>query len=114
MNKRVFIYFLAIAFSGFSQPTNPSKIGDSLHKDPFLNTVEQSLNAFYLEYEAAENVDSIRQALDYLPTDLPVYSDDVHCKRLDEMNEISPFHLDCNPSTLSTIKYFLQKKTRFY
>jgi membrane-bound lytic murein transglycosylase D len=84
-----------------------------LHKDPFLNTVEQSLNAFYLEYEAAENVDSIRQALDYLLTDLPVYSDDVYCKRLDEMNEISPFHLDCNPSTLSTIKYFLQKRRGF-
>ena len=104
MNKRVFIYFLAIAFSGFSQPTNPPKIGDSLHKDSFLNTVEQSLNAFYLEYEDLENVDSIRQALEYLPTDLPVYSDEVYCKRLDEMNEISPFHLDCNQSTLSTIK----------
>lgn len=113
MNKRVFIYFLAIAFSGFSQPTNPPKIGDSLHKDSFLNAVEQSLNAFYLEYEDLENVDSIRQALEYLPTDLPVYSDEVYCQRLDEMNEISPFHLDCNQSTLSTIKYFLQKRRGF-
>ena len=113
MNIRVFIYFLAIAFSSFSQPTNPPKIGDSLHKDPFLNTVEQSLNAFYVEYEAKENVDSIRQSLEYLPTDLPVYADEVYCERLDEMNEISPFHLDCNPSTLSTIKYFLQKRRGF-
>ena len=113
MNKRVFIYFLAIAFSGFSQTTNLPKIGDSLHKDTFLNTVEQSLNAFYLDYEDLENVDSIRQALEYLPTDLPVYSDEVYCQRLDEMNEISPFHLDCNQSTLSTIKYFLQKRRGF-
>ena len=113
MKKRVIIYFVLITFWGFSQPTNPSKIGDSLHKDPFLNTVEQSLKQFYLEYATTENVDSLRQILEYLPTDIPVYSDEVYCERLGKMNEMSPFHLDCNQSTLSTIKYFLQKRRGF-
>ena len=113
MKKRVIIYFVLITFWGFSQPTNPSKIGDSLHKAPFLNTVEQSLKQFYLEYATTENVDSLRQILEYLPTDIPVYSDEVYCERLGKMNEMSPFHLDCNQSTLSTIKYFLQKRRGF-
>ena len=113
MKTRVIIYFVLIAFWGFSQPTNPSKIEDSLHKDPFLNTIEQSLKQFYLEYATTENVDSLRQILEYLPTDIPVYSDEVYCERLGKMNEMSPFHLDCNQSTLSTIKYFLQKRRGF-
>ena len=108
MNKINLIVCLALVFSSFSQGSNTPKIGDSLHKDPFLNTIEQSLNLFYNEYSGTENVDSIRQSLNYLPTDLPVFTDEVYCQRLDEMNEMSPFHLDCNSSTLSTLRYFVK------
>jgi membrane-bound lytic murein transglycosylase D len=113
INKGVLIVFLFHSLIGFSQTGNPLKIGDSLHKDPFLNTVEQSLDIFYKSYGAKVNADSIREALNYLPADQPVYSDDVYCERLNDMNEMSPFHLDCNPNTLSTIKYFLQKRRGF-
>ena len=113
MNKITLIVCLVLVFSGFSQGSNDPKIGDSLHKDPFLNTVEQSLSLFYKSYGETVNVDSIRQSLNYVPTDLPVFSDEVYCQRLDEMNEMSPFHLDCNPSTLKTLKYFLQKRRGF-
>lgn len=113
MNKLVLISFLMLVLGGFSQSKNTAKIGDSLHKDYFLNTVEQSLNLFYKEYSDTANIDSIRKALNYLPTDAPLFSDSVYCQRLESMNEMSPFHLDCNPSTLSTIKYFLQKRRGF-
>jgi membrane-bound lytic murein transglycosylase D len=112
VNKYLMFFFLFHCFMGVSQ-TNPPKVGDSLHKDPFLNTVEQSLSIFYKSYGKGVNVDSVRAVLNYLPSDLPVYSDEVYCERLNTMNEMSPFHLDCNPSTLSTIKYFLQKRRGF-
>ena len=59
INKGVLIVFLFHSLIGFSQTGNPPKIGDSLHKDPFLNTVEQSLDIFYKSYGAKVNTDSI-------------------------------------------------------
>ena len=45
--------------------------------------------------------------------DIPEYSDEVYCERLSVMNEMSPFHLDCNENTLSTIKFFTKKRRGF-
>lgn len=86
---------------------------DSLKGVALINTIEQSLNMFYAEYSPEGNYDSIIDALNYEQNDIPEFSDEVYCKRLGVMNEMSPFHLDCNEATLSTIRFFVQKRRGF-
>ena len=86
---------------------------DSLSGEAMINTIEQSLDMFYAEHSKGENYDSIIDALKYEPDQVPNFSDAVYCERLNVMNEMSPFHLDCNETTLKTIKFFTQKRRGF-
>lgn len=97
-----------------SSQTKPNQQGkDSLHKDSFLNTVEQSLNLFYSQYATDTNIDSLKQVIEASVAVQVKVSDEVYCERLDKINQMTPFHLDCNASTLSTIKYFVDKRKGF-
>ena len=104
--------FLAylISFSGYSQVENRPLKGD-----PFINTVEQSLLYHYSEYskKAIGNYDSIIDALNYDDGQVISFTDEEYCARLNEMNKLTPFHLDCNESTLSTIRFFAEKRRGF-
>lgn len=86
---------------------------DSLKGEAMIKTIEQSLDMFYAEYSPEGNYDSIIDALNYEVDEIPEFSDEVYCERLNVMNEMSPFHLDCNDITLSTIKFFVQKRRGF-
>lgn len=78
-----------------------------------INTIEQSLNLYYAEYSSSGNYDSIINALNYESTDMPEFDDSVYCARLYVMNEMSPFQLECNEQTLSTIRFFVKKRRGF-
>ena len=86
---------------------------DSLKGEAMIKTIEQSLDMFYAEYSPEGNYDSIIDALNYEPDEVPEFSDEVYCERLNVMNEMSPFHLDCNETTLSTIRFFVRKRRGF-
>lgn len=86
---------------------------DSLNGEAIIRTIEQSLDAFYADYADDPDYDSIIAALEYEASDVPTFSDEVYCERLNAMNEMSPFHLDCNDITLSTIKFFASKRRGF-
>ena len=86
---------------------------DSLRGEAMIKTIEQSLDLFYQENSTDSNYDSIIEALKFEKDDIPEYSDEVYCERLSVMNEVSPFHLDCNEATLKTIKFFAQKRRGF-
>lgn len=94
-------------------PSHLSKPSDSLKVDAFLNTVDQSLLLFYAEYAKSSNYDSIINALNYEPGEIPKFTDDEICKQLEKLNEVSPFHLDCNTATLNTIKFFAAQRRGF-
>jgi membrane-bound lytic murein transglycosylase D len=96
----------------FAQNYNLTK-EDSLKGAQIINTIEQSLDMFYAEYAPEGNYDSIIQALSYEQDSVPEFLDEVYCERLNVMNEMSPFHLDCNEETLSTIKFFARKRRGF-
>jgi membrane-bound lytic murein transglycosylase D len=115
MKKRLSILlFLFVSLVSFSQRTSPlSKPSDSLNPIAFINTVQQSLNLFYSDYANQSVYDSIIAALKYEPADLPTFSDDVYCQRLEDMSEHSPFHMDCNPTTLATLKFFVAQRRGF-
>lgn len=109
----IFLFLTAFLMLHAQTPKHLQRPGDSLHKDPFVNTVEQSLLLFYKDYANKKNYDSIVKALNYDGNDFPRFSDEVYCARLSEMNKMSPFHLDCNSATLSTIKFFVEKRRGF-
>jgi membrane-bound lytic murein transglycosylase D len=115
MIKLKLIFFSCIfALAANAQtPAHLVRPGDTLKKDAFINTVEQSLQLFLADYANQNNYDSIINALNYEPGDAPQFSDEVYCERLEKMNEMSPFHLDCNAATLSTIKFFAQNRRGF-
>lgn len=101
-----------ISFLGFSQPqSKETKYSD----DQFVNVVEQSLAMYYAEYAEKQNgnYDSIISALNYTEGQFVEFSDEVYCERLAEMNKLSPFKLDCNQATLSTIRFFASKRRGF-
>lgn len=78
-----------------------------------INAIEQSLNLYYAEYSSDGNYDSIINALNYEPSDMPEFDDSVYCGRLNVMNEMSPFQLECNEQTLKTIRFFVKKRRGF-
>lgn len=110
------IFLIIAGFNAsFGQtPVHLQKPGDTLHKEPFVNTVEQSLLLFYKEYAGFDkNYDSVIAALNYEKGDIPTFTDEEYCSRLEKLNEMSPFHLDCNKTTLTTIKFFAAKRRLF-
>lgn len=110
------IWMVVLLVSGFSFSQKPAHLvrpADTLNPDAFFNTVQQSLNLFYAEYANQNNYDSIINALKYEPNQVPTFSDEVYCQRLEEMSRKSPFHMDCNPATLSTIKFFASQRRGF-
>ncbi len=111
--KLVFFSCIFALAANAQTPAHLVRPGDTLKKDAFINTVEQSLQLFLADYANQNNYDSIINALNYEPGDAPQFSDEVYCERLEKMNEMSPFHLDCNAATLSTIKFFAQNRRGF-
>ncbi len=110
----MFLVSFAFVFSTVAQkPAHLIRPGDTLKKDAFINTVEQSLQLFLIDYANQNNYDSIIRALNYVQDDVPEFSDEVYCNRLKKLSEMSPFHLDCNPITLSTIKFFVNNRRGF-
>lgn len=110
------IYLIVIALLTFgttNAQTYTWTAEDSLNGEAMINTIEQSLNFYYAEQLNESNYDSIIAALNYETDSIPEFSDEVYCERLAEMNEMSPFHLDCNDATLSTIKFFAVKRRGF-
>lgn len=85
---------------------------DSLKGEAMIKTIEQSLDMFYAEYSPEGNYDSIIKALNYEAGEVVEFPDSVYCERLNVMNEMSPFHLDCNDATLSTIRFFCKQTQR--
>ncbi len=86
---------------------------DSLVGVQMITTIEQSLNLYYAEHSKTSKYDSIIAALNYESTDIPEFHDSIYCARLHVMNEMSPFQLECNETTLSTIRFFVQKRRGF-
>ena len=79
----------------------------------FIKTIEECVKLFYEDYTTLSSKDSIEKVLEFESSVVPEYPDSVICQRLSELNEKSAFHLDCNPSTLSVIRLFANKKRGF-
>lgn len=109
----IIVFTTGVSFGQNESPNYNWTKEDSLKGEAMIKTIEQSLDMFYAEYSPEGNYDSIIDALNYEADAVPTFSDDIYCERLNVMNEMSPFHLDCNDITLSTIKFFVEKRRGF-
>jgi membrane-bound lytic murein transglycosylase D len=112
MKRLVVLFVVCFSFGAVAQG-NWSSPEDSIREQRMIETIEQSLRAFYAEQSPNGNYDSVIETLNFEASDVPTYSDEVYCERLSKMNEMSPFHLDCNQHTLKTIKFFVEKRRGF-
>lgn len=115
MNYWLSIITSFVLFSGvWSQTRKPKPaLKDSISSQVFIDMIDQTLNAYYADYANQSNFDSIIDALEYEPNQVPQFSDEVYCERLKKMSDMSPFQLDCNSITLSTIRFFAQNRRSF-
>ncbi len=113
MNKLLILSsFVLFSISSMAQYSGtPPK--DTLVGNQMINTIDQSLNLYYAEYSSTGNYDSIINALNYEASDMPEFDDSIYCARLNVMNEMSPFQLECNEQTLKTIRFFVKKRRGF-
>lgn len=109
----VLIIFVAGSFFSPAQ-TSLSDSLDTLQHERFIKVMEKSLNDYYSEYSSTDQqTDSIIEALGYDDSEVPSFPDSVYCERLSEMNEMSPFQLDCNEDVLKVIDYFTRRRRSF-
>lgn len=112
-------YFLVLIFIVFTKigvsqtKKHLIKPGDSLNKEAFVNTVEQSLKLYLAEMSKNYSETELASKLNYESTEIPTFSDEEYCEKLERLNDMSPFHLDCNPITLSVLKNWGEKKRSF-
>lgn len=116
MQKSLILLFVLFLVHGlaFGQKRKPKPVvKDSLTSEAFLLTIEKSLESFYAEFANDSNYDSIINSLEYEANQVPEVTDEEICQRLEKMNELSDFHLDCNPSTISVIRFFHKNRRSF-
>jgi membrane-bound lytic murein transglycosylase D len=112
-NYLVFFSFLLINVSFGQQSTRNTKPSDSLNSEAFINTIQQTLQLFYADYINDTKYDSIINSLNYEPGEIPNFTNEEICERLQKMNEMTQFHLDCNAATISTIRFFARERRGF-
>lgn len=110
MKSIVLVVFAFLSLGAIGQEWSAE---DSIRGQQMIETIEQSLRMYYAEQSPNGNYDSVIEVLEFESSDVPSYSDEVYCDRLSKMNEMSPFHLECNESTLRTIKFFAEKRRGF-
>lgn len=114
LNSLLIFAFLFLAIKAYSQrKTLKQPAKDTVSGEVFIRTIDQSLNIYLNEMAKGRNYDSLIDALDYEATTVPTFSDEVYCKRLAKLNEVSSFGFDCNGVTLSVIKFFAQNRRNF-
>jgi membrane-bound lytic murein transglycosylase D len=106
----LYVLLLCMSITAFGQTSlyTPPEKGDR-----YLQTIEESLNLFYAEYSKNGKTDSIIDALNYEPGEIPEFSDDEYCARLSKINNLTPFQLECNTITLSSIRFFAANRRSF-
>jgi len=112
---RIVLLLIAIqwSFSLVFAQTKPNT--PALSEDQFVNVVEQSLALYYADYAKKNNesYESVIAKLNYQDGQVVSFSDEVYCQRLKEINKLTPFKLECNEATLSTIRFFVANRRGF-
>lgn len=117
VNKIIFqtlVLFIGFTVYGQTDASAPKDTSEVKEYEQFLRVVESTLEGYYRDYSStAKQTDSIIKALGYDEESVPDFPDSIYCQRLNEMNEMSPFQLDCNSDVVSVLKFFAKNRRGF-
>jgi membrane-bound lytic murein transglycosylase D len=109
----VYIVFFCSIFGTYAQTRQPKPAAKHpMDSEAFMKMLDETLMTYYGEMATDSNADSIIRMLDD-EEDKGEVSDDVYCQRLEKINAISPFQLDCNEITLGMIRFFVKNRRGF-
>ena len=108
----VFVMFgFSIVLKAQRQP-KPS-VKSSFDSDVFIEMLDNTLIDYYNQFAKDSNYDSIINSLEFEENEIGEVSDSVYCQRLEKLNNLTPFHLDCNDITLGMIRFFVKNRRGF-
>ena len=115
MRGLVFIIcLLGIQFTSLSQTRTPkATVKHPMDSEAYLKMLDETLMDYYSSVANDKKVDSIIDALEMDSDNIGEISDDEYCKRLEKINALTPFQLDCNDITLGMIKFFVKNRRGF-
>ena len=115
MRGLVFILcLLGIQMTSFSQTRTPrTTVKHPMDSEAYLKMLDETLMDYYSSVVNDKKVDSLIDALEMDSDEIGDVSDEEYCERLEKINALSPFHLDCNDITLGMIKFFVKNRRGF-
>ncbi len=115
MRGLIFILCLiGIQFTSLSQTRTPKPtVKHPMDGEAYLKMLDETLMDYYSSVASDKKVDSIIDALEMDSDNIGDISDDEYCKRLEKINALTPFQLDCNDITLGMIKFFVKNRRGF-
>jgi len=107
------IVFIYAIFGSYAQTRQLKPVEKhETDSEAFIKMLDETLMTYFNEMATDSNTDSIIRMLDD-EEDKGEVSDEVYCQRLEKINAISPFHLDCNDITLGMIRFFVKNRRGF-
>lgn len=114
---RQFLVYIFVLF-GFSIGLNAQRqpkptVKSPLDSDAFIEMMDNTLSDYYAQFAKEPNFDSIINTLEFEDNEIGEVSDSIYCERLEKLNNLTPFHLDCNEITLGMIRFFVKNRRGF-
>ena len=114
--KQFLVY--VVLFFGFSISLNAQRqpkptVKSPLDSDAFIEMMDNTLSDYFAQFAKEPNFDSIINTLEFEDNEIGEVSDSIYCERLEKLNNLTPFHLDCNEITLGMIRFFVKNRRGF-
>lgn len=114
MTKGLLIFIVLWATnSALGQKQEATVFVDTFQTETFLSTVENSLFEYYKEAWGAEEAYGMLNEFGHADESAEKFSDEVYFERLQAIAATTPFDAQNNPVVLKTIKYFVEKRSRY-
>ena len=107
----VVLFVFSIGLNAQRQPKPTVK--SPLDSEAFIEMMDNTLNDYYAQFAKEPNFDSIINTLEFEDNEIGEVSDSIYCERLEKLNNLTPFHLDCNEITLGMIRFFVKNRRGF-
>jgi membrane-bound lytic murein transglycosylase D len=109
----VYIVLFCSIFGTYAQTRQPKPAEKHpMDSEAFMKMLDETIMDYFGNMANDRNYDSIIKMLDD-EEDKGEVSNDIYCQRLEKINALSPFQLDCNDITLGMIRFFVKNRRGF-
>lgn len=109
-----FLFIVGFTFGLIAQTRVPKPVvKHPQDSEAFIKMLDETFMDYFGSISKDKNVDSIIRQLELDEDDIGEVNDDIYCQRLEKINALSPFQLDCNDITLGMIRFFVKNRRGF-